>query len=94
MSCPFKPSDKVVALVTFDDKDPTWYIIGEPCVKDHVYVIERTDMGSTRDGLKLVGRQVFHSDSGDEVGWDHRQFRKLEEVQAENRLRATQEASA
>lgn len=94
MSCPFRVSDKVVSIASFDDKDPT-FMCPEGCpIKDHVYMVERADMGDTQDGLKLVGLTVYIVALNVEVGWAHRAFRKLEEIQAENRARREQEANA
>lgn len=93
MSCPFKVSDKVVSLITFTGANGLHINIGEPPMKDAVYVVERNDMGWSKDGLKLVGRQTIHRLTGIEVGWAHFHFRKLEEVQAENRARQAVEAT-
>jgi hypothetical protein len=87
----FKQSDKVVCIC--DSWDLTRFItMGDVPVKDRVYVVS----GSIQDdnnhiGLVLVGCRVVHRGTGRDMGWDYQQFRKLEEVQAENRARVERE---
>jgi hypothetical protein len=89
----FNVSDKVVCV----DASP-WKCGGFlrgmtiPLVQGAVYVVRYY---SERTGLYLVGVTMpIHPWTGNEVGFIESRFRKLEEVQAENRAKIAQEATA
>ena len=98
MSCPFKVSDKVVRIES-TERLPEGCFSGES-IYEHcriigfipevgrVYVVDA--VLEPREALALSGSTIIHRASGTELGWHWSRFRKLEEVQAENRLKAAQ----
>lgn len=82
----FNISDKVVC--TKDDFiiDPLVHRVpfGSP-KKGTIYVIEGFNDDGNILGLILVGIKAYVLYSGLEVGWDSRYFRKLTDIQEENR---------
>lgn len=100
----FKPSDKVVMVrqsvggptiaETKEDGTRLFRNVGVPEL-GKVYTVERVIFTSNGQvGLALSGIIVICCDTGIETGWDHRLFRKLEEIQAENKLKREQEEAA
>lgn len=90
----FKESDKVVALVTFlGNLTGQVVLMGRPPVKHQVYVV-RGMVQDTVDlnlwGVLLVGI-ICNAPYGREFAWWEGQFRKLEEIQEENKLRRDRE---
>lgn len=87
--------DKVVCVpVTAEDAaaegcasclEPQFKITGHGPVVGSVYVVRGFNF--TGKGIKLVGSIIIHVPTNSETGWYYRAFRRLEEVQAENRLK-------
>jgi hypothetical protein len=91
MSAPFKVSDKVVCV----DASPGM-ITGRICLAHgQVYVVEGCEPGFPSPHWKvyLVGIDLGLNQAGETIGFAHTRFRLLEEVQAENRARRTQETN-
>ena len=96
----FKISDKVVRIKV--DTTPKRIAhaalcnhVGETFVEGKVYVINKVithpAWGVNVIGLTFAGGiTCFCKNSGFEIGYDSRDFRKLEEIQAENKLKASQ----
>lgn len=95
-----KESDKVVCIC-----DPwfgnRWRVIGAVPKQGVVYIVEKAigpqesidEDGTVADnqyGLVLVGSSLLDRQEDWECGWHTRNFRKLEEVQAENKLRQSE----
>jgi hypothetical protein len=97
----FKPSDKVVCIRDdgFAGAESVVLQGGLP-KKDVVYVVRETFNGwcgyfgqTPSVGLRLVG--IICACQGElEYGWDSTCFRKLEEIQAESKLKREQEEAA
>ncbi len=88
----FNISEKVVCVEGPDLTELYRFnVLGFVPKKDMVYVVNSTYHYKNEVGLNLVGSTVIHKRTGIEVGWDSSGFRKLEEVQAENRLKQEQE---
>lgn len=93
----FKPNDKVVCIGLGSPSQRTailaaYTFTGAMPVKDSVYVVESVRPHTGGVGLNLVGSCVIHNATGIVAGFDASYFRKLEEVQAENREKADVEA--
>ena len=88
----FKISEKVVCVDdqnwTKENKTPQGYPI-----KGKVYVVRDTRINMRQLGLMLVGL-VTYGISGEEVGFRASRFRRLEEIQAENKLKKSQKQPA
>lgn len=93
----FKPSDKVVCLNNFYT---TPLVSGTHPKKGIIYVVRDTDDtaiaadGSIGQGLLLAGIVGALNRNGREWCFCATQFRKLEEIQAENKLKREQEKSS
>ena len=92
----FAVSDKVVYVgeciaPTVSDNPGVYRVVGYYPAKDCVYTVEALP---SEDGLALVGSTVIATDTGQELGWCCRAFRKLDEIKAENALRASLQAIA
>ncbi len=95
MSCPFKVSDKVVCV----DASPGRITRRIELTLGRVYVINRiwlpvADIDAGAVCVAVVGIDLGFNGAGLPVGFDSVRFRKLEEVQAENRLKVTQTQEA
>jgi hypothetical protein len=96
----FKVSDKVVCIRTPQGTDSITGKIGNfidsgaDVVKDKVYVVSKIitypDWPVGMFGLAFVGSTCFCGFTGREVGLGPVNFRKLEEIQKENRLKSFQ----
>jgi hypothetical protein len=79
----FNISDKVVCV---DDSHflhaDISFLPGGTVVKGGVYCVERM---RTSKSVLIVGKPAIHSEDGYDLGWLPSRFRKLSEVQAENR---------
>lgn len=84
----FKVNDKVMVVSVMGDSNPelclNFETIGSNPVRNVVYVVEEviTNTGDSV-GLSLVGSTARFIPNGRIVGWDSRQFRKLEEIRQE-----------
>lgn len=81
---PFKVSDKVVCV------NATGFTWNPVLVRDRIYVIaaiQRGKSGNDAPGVKLVGVQGFIATDGWEIGYLASRFRKLTDIQNENKLK-------
>lgn len=89
----FKVSDKVVCIETpAADFFGMFRRVGPVPEVGRVYVIDKIIHCAISTGLALVGSTSFFIPQDRECGYHHSLFRKLEEVQAENRAKNEQEA--
>ena len=95
----FKPSDKVVCLNSYDQTyllPGMIILIGGFPVKDTVYVVREVipDISTGAIGLGLVGIVCNRlAPYNVEYAWHSNNFRKLEEIQAENKAKQEEEAA-
>jgi hypothetical protein len=99
----FKPSDKVVCLGSFPlescEKIGCVVLMGGLPVKDVVYSVREVvpevmlHDRTISSGLRLVGIHCNKNKTdGKEFSWDSKGFRKLEDIQAENKASQSDDA--